>query len=76
MDYEEFEKAVDTLGILSRLSKKDLMDELNLRRSINVRSFPSLVLKYKKEIYPINIKFGDHKDMLAQIEDMCENTYF
>lgn len=24
MDYEEFEKAVDTLGILSRLSKKDL----------------------------------------------------
>ena len=56
--------------------EEDLMKELNLRRSIHVRSFPSLVLKYKKETYPINIKFGDHKEMLAQIDDMIENTYF
>ena len=150
MDYEEFEKAVDTLGVLSRLSKKDLkqkylklskryhpdmpegsaqkfleikeaiqeayylnamnpsdastliklaeqigMDknkfeedlksekieedlenELDFRRSIKVRSFPSLILKYKKEIYPINIQFGDYTQMLKQIENMTENTYF
>ena len=60
-----------TNGSLEKI-EKDLMDELNLRRSLHVRSFPSLVLKYKKETYPINIKFGDHKEMLAQIEDMIE----
>lgn len=27
MDYEEFEKAVDTLGILTRTSKKELKDK-------------------------------------------------
>ncbi|MAC84857.1 MAG: DsbA family protein [Arcobacter sp.] len=71
MDEVKFEKDLHSEKI-----EKDLMDELNLRRSINVRSFPSLVLKYKKETYPINIQFGDYKAMLAQIEDMIENTYF
>jgi putative protein-disulfide isomerase len=71
MDEVKFEKDLHSSKI-----EEDLMNELNLRRSIHVRSFPSLVLKYKKETYPINIKFGDHKEMLRQIEDMCENTYF
>jgi len=71
MDEVKFEKDLHSEKI-----EKDLMNELNLRRSIHVKSFPSLVLKYKKETYPINIKFGDHKEMLEQIEDMCENTYF
>ena len=71
MDEVKFEKDLHAEKI-----EKELMDELNLRRSINVRSFPSLVLKYKKETYPINIQFGDYKAMLSQIEDMCENTYF
>jgi putative protein-disulfide isomerase len=71
MDEVKFERDLHSPKI-----EEDLMNELNLRRSIHVRSFPSLVLKYKKETYPINIKFGDHKEMLTQIEDMCENTYF
>lgn len=71
MDEKKFEE-----DLKSEKIEEDLMNELNLRRSINVRSFPSLVLKYKKEIYPINIQFGDYKAMLAQIENMKENTYF
>ncbi len=71
MDEVKFEQDLHSQKI-----EEDLMNELNLRRSINVRSFPSLVLKYKKETYPINIQFGDYKAMLVQIEDMCENTYF
>ena len=71
MDEVKFEKDLHSQKI-----EEDLYNELNFRRSLHVRGFPSLVLKYKKETYPINIKFGDHKDMLAQIEDMIENTYF
>ena len=54
----------------------DLQNELNFRRSLNVRSFPSLILKYKKELYPINIKYNDYEAMLTQITNMTENTYF
>lgn len=54
----------------------DLQNELNLRRSLYVRTFPSLILKYKKELYPINIKYNDYKSMLDQINNMVENSYF
>lgn len=60
----------------SQKAEDDLQNELNLRRSLYVRTFPSLVLKYKKELYPINIKFGDADFMLKQINNMVENTYF
>ena len=53
-----------------------LQNELNFRRSLNVKNFPSLILKYKKELYPINIKYNDYKSMLEQINDMVENSYF
>ena len=71
MDKNKFEE-----DLKSEKIEEDLTNELNFRRSLHVRGFPSLVLKYKKEIYPINIQFGDHKLMLKQIENMCENTYF
>jgi len=71
MDEKKFEE-----DLKSQKIEEDLNNELNFRRSLYVNSFPSLVLKYKKEIYPINIQFGDYKAMLAQIENMRENTYF
>ena len=71
MDEKKFEEDLNSLKI-----EKDLEEELNFRRSLYVRSFPSLVLKYKKDVYPINIQFGDYKAMLKQIENMSENTYF
>ncbi len=71
MDEKKFEE-----DLKSQKIEEMLNNELNFRRSLYVNSFPSLVLKYKKEIYPINIQFGDYKAMLAQIENMRENTYF
>lgn len=54
-----------------------LLDEdLNLRRKLNVRVFPTLLLQYKKECYPINIDFKESSEMLAQIQNLSENTYF
>ena len=71
MDYKQFEE-----DLKSEKIELDLQEELNLRRSLHVNSFPSLVLKYKKETYPINIKFNDYEFMLKQINNMSENTYF
>lgn len=62
--------------LLSQKSEDNLQEELNLRRALYVRTFPSLILKYKKELYPINIKYNDHKSMLNQIEDLTQNIYF
>mgnify|MGYP006356921195 FL=1 len=71
MDGKKFEE-----DLKSEKIEDDLHNELNLRRSIHVRAFPSLVLKYKKELYPINIKYNDYKSMLDQINNMVENSYF
>ena len=71
MDKKKFEE-----DLKSQKIEEDLQNELNFRRSLNVRSFPSLILKYKKELYPINIKYNDYESMLNQINDMVENSYF
>lgn len=71
MDEKKFEE-----DLKSQKIEDDLQNELNLRRSLYANSFPSLILKYKKELYPINIKFNDYKSMLDQINDMVENSYF
>ena len=71
MDEKKFEEDLKSDKI-----EEDLQYELNFRRSLNVKNFPSLILKYKKELYPINIKYNDYKSMLEQINDMVENSYF
>ncbi len=71
MDEKKFEEDLKTQKI-----EEDLQNELNFRRSLYVKTFPSLILKYKKELYPINIKYNDYKSMLTQITNMTENTYF
>jgi putative protein-disulfide isomerase len=71
MNEKKFEE-----NLKSQKIEEDLQNELNFRRSLNVRSFPSLILKYKKELYPINIKYNDYNSMLTQITNMTENTYF
>ena len=71
MDEKKFEEDLKSDKI-----EEDLQNELNFRRSLNVKDFPSLILKYKKELYPINIKYNDYKSMLEQINDMVENSYF
>lgn len=71
LDKNKFEE-----DLKSEKIEQDLQDELNLRRSLYVRTFPSLVLKYKKELYPINLKYNDPQAMIKQIKDLTENIYF
>ncbi len=71
MNEKKFEE-----DLKSQKIEDDLQNELNFRRSLYVKTFPSLILKYKKELYPINIKYDDYEAMLNQIKNMTENTYF
>lgn len=71
MDEKKFEE-----DLKSQKIEDDLQNELNFRRSLYVKTFPSLILKYKKELYPINIKYNDYEPMLNQINNMVENSYF
>lgn len=71
MDEKKFEE-----DLKSQKIEDDLQNELNLRRSLYCKAFPSLILKYKKEIYPINITYNDYKPMLKQIDDLTTNIYF
>jgi len=50
--------------------------DLNKRRKMGVNSFPTLLLQYKKELYPISIGYNDPEKMLSQIKDLSENVYF
>lgn len=70
-DLEQFSKE-----FISKEFELMLKEELDLRRKLNIRNFPSLVIKYKKETYPINISFNEPQKILAQIEDLTTNIYF
>ena len=61
MDEKKFEE-----DLKSQKIEDDLQNELNFRRSLHVKTFPSLILEYKKELYPINIKYNDYETMLNQ----------
>ena len=63
MDEKKFEE-----DLKSQKIEDDLQNELNFRRSLHVKTFPSLILEYKKELYPINIKYNDYEAMLNQIK--------
>ncbi|QKF66928.1 DsbA family protein, FrnE-like subfamily [Arcobacter venerupis] len=70
MDEKKFEE-----DLKSQKIEEDLQNELNFRRSLNVRSFPSLILKSEKELYPINIKYNDYESMLNQINNIVKNSH-
>lgn len=68
---ENFEEKLSSKEYENKLEK-----ELKFRRNLRVNAFPTLLLKYKKEVYPINIKYNDYKSMLNQINNLKDNTYF
>jgi putative protein-disulfide isomerase len=71
MDGEKFKSDLTSEKIELLLQK-----DLEKRRELKVFSFPSLVLQYKKELYPINIKYNDVDIILQQIENLSSNVYF
>lgn len=62
------------------LSSKETIEKfeelLNLRRRLGIRSFPTLAIKYKKEVYPLNITYNNPKKVLKQLDNIVSNVYF
>lgn len=71
LDIQKFENSLTSEETIINFNEK-----MNLRRKLNLNSFPSLAIKYKKEIYPINIKFNEPDAILEQIRNLTENVYF
>ena len=65
LDEKKFEQ-----DLKSKKIEKDLQDELNFRRSLNCRTFPSLIFKENDKIYNINITFNKYKSMLNEINEL------
>ena len=51
-------------------------NDLKMRDKLKVNSFPSLVLKYKNNYFPIQIEYNKPKKMLEKINDLNDNIYF
>lgn len=71
LDIKRFKKELTAESTITLFEK-----DLNLRRRLYVRAFPSLVLKYKKETYPIAHEYNNPQKILDQIEDLTTNVYF
>ncbi len=59
--------------LFSKETIKNFNDKMNLRRKLHLNSFPSLALKYKENIYLIDVKFNEDKMILKQIEEIVKN---
>lgn len=71
LDFEKFKN-----DLLEGKGQTLLNNDLEKRRKLKVFSFPTLILQYKKELYPIQIEFSNTKKMLNQIENLSSNIYF
>ncbi len=71
MDFEKFKN-----DLLGEKAQTLLDNDLEKRRKLKVFSFPTLLLQYKKELYPIQIEFNNTQKMLKQIENLSSNIYF
>lgn len=65
IDDKKFEEDLKSQNI-----EDELQNELNFRRSLNCRSFPSLIFKENDKIYNINITFNEHESMLKEINEL------
>ena len=71
LDIEKFSNDLKSERI-EQLFQKDL----EKRRELKVFNFPSLILQYKKELYPINIEYNNVNNILKHIENLSSNIYF
>jgi putative protein-disulfide isomerase len=71
LDMDKFSIDLESDLVLSTLE-----EDFKLRGKIKVNSFPSLVLKYKNNYFPIKIEYNNHESMLHHINDLNDNIYF
>jgi len=71
LDIEKFSKDLESENVLSALQ-----NDFKIRDKIKIHSFPSLVLKYKNNYFPIKIEYNNPEKMLININDLNDNIYF
>ena len=71
LDVELFKKDLYSQKIINEFEEK-----MSLRKKLHLNSFPSLAIKYKKEVYPINIKYNEPSYIIEQIKNLTNNVYF
>ena len=71
LDFKKFKNDFE-----SEIAQELLINDLEKRKKLKVFSFPTLVLQYKKELYPIQIEFNNPKKIVKQIIDLSTNIYF
>ncbi|PLY08471.1 MAG: DsbA family protein [Arcobacter sp.] len=71
LDIELFKKDLYSSEIINKFEEK-----MNLRRKLQLNSFPSLAIEYKEEIYPINIKYNEAEKILQQIKNLTTKINF
>lgn len=71
LDTSKFKEDLESDKVLSKLQ-----DDFKMRGQLKVNSFPSLVLKYKNNYFPIKIEYNNHEKMLHHINDLNDNIYF
>jgi putative protein-disulfide isomerase len=64
------DEAMFSKDLISGLIDQQLLDEIQLARSMRVTSYPSLRLKRDNEIMSINIDYHDHQTMINQIRKL------
>ena len=68
LDSEQFK-----LHLVSEQTKRQLAQEIELSRQLEVYSFPSLVLEHSKGIDSISINYLDTTPMLNEITQLLDN---
>jgi putative protein-disulfide isomerase len=54
----------------------ELREDFKLKNKLKINSFPSLILKYKNNYFPIKIEYNNSEKMLHHINDLNDNIYF
>ena len=71
LDMDKFNKDLESEVIISKFN-----DDLKMKNKLKVNSFPSLILKYKNNYFPIQIEYNNNEVMLDRINDLNDNIYF
>jgi len=71
LDIDKFKADLESNVVVSKLQ-----EDFKIRDKIKVHSFPSLILKYKNNYFPIKIEYNNHQVMLDHINDLNDNIYF
>ncbi len=70
LDLEKFKKDLNSKETINIFEK-----DLNKRRQLKMNSFPSLVLQYKNNYFPLQVQYNNPEAILKQIQNLSQNSH-